>query len=54
MPRGGSCFVSGGIKQQSLCILDDAILPPVGEISAGGIGVEKTHNNLNSDGGVWL
>ena len=39
--RGRGCFVFGGIKQQSLRILDDAILPPVGEISAGGIGVEK-------------
>ena len=41
--RGGGCFVFGGIKQQSLCISDDAIFPPVGEISAGGMMGLKTH-----------
>ena len=41
--RGRGCFIFGGIKQQSLFTLDDAILPPVGEISAGGIMGLKTH-----------
>ena len=41
--KRGGYFVFRGIKQQLLCILDDAILPPVGEISAGGIMGLKTH-----------
>ena len=33
--RGRGYFVFGGIKQQLLCVLDDAKLLTVGEISVG-------------------
>ena len=44
--RGRGCFVFWGIKQQLLCILDDASLPPDGEISAGGMMGLKIHTMI--------